>query len=115
MARPHTWVIDLRHYLSEETDDLAAMQGPALNCAMFFTSIVAWVTDHNLDGDPHTNVWCMRRPGRKRCMGEIMAELRAESGEIVWHCPWCNENGVVCGWEHTLWDRRRPSTLTETT
>ena len=108
MARPHTWVVDLRHYLSEETEDLADMPGPALNCAMFFTSIVAWATDHVSAGDLHTNVWCMRRPGRKRWRGEIMADLRPESLEIVWHCPWCGENGVICGWEHTLWDRRPP-------
>ena len=108
MARPHTWVVDLRHYLSEETEDLADMPGPALNCAMFFTSIVAWATDHVPAGDFHTNVWCMRRPGRKRCRGEIMAELRPDSLEIVWHCPWCGENGVIRGWEHTLWDRRPP-------
>jgi hypothetical protein len=37
------------------------MPGPALNCAMFFTSIVAWTTDHAAARDSHTNVWCMRR------------------------------------------------------
>src|SRR5689334_2881803 len=71
-------------------------------------SIVVWATDHAPAGDPHTNVWCMRRPGRTRCRGEIMAELRADSEEITWLCPWCGENGVIRGWEHTLWDRRRP-------
>ena len=105
-SRPKTWVVDLRHYLDEETEDLADMPGPALTCAMFFASIVAWVTDHVPAGDPHTNVWCMRRPGRKRCLGEIMAELRPDGAEIVWHCPYCGENGVIRGWEYTLWDRR---------
>jgi hypothetical protein len=104
--RPRTWVVDLRHYLSEETEDLAEMPGPVLNCAMFFASIVAWATDHSPAGDPHTNIWCMRRPGRKRCLGEIQAELRSDSMEIVWDCPWCGENGVIRGWEDTLWDRR---------
>jgi hypothetical protein len=109
MARkPQTWVVDLRHYLSEETEDLADMPGPVLNCAMFFTSIVAWVTSHSPASDPHTNVWCIRRPSRKRCVGEILAELRPDFVEIVWHCLWCGENGVIRGWEHTLWDRRPP-------
>lgn len=103
MARkPHTWVVDLRHYLSEETEDLADLPGPALNCAMFFTAIGAWMTSLSPAGDPHTNVWCMRRPSQKRCVGEIMAELRLDSLEILWHCPWCGENGVIRGWEHTL-------------
>jgi hypothetical protein len=52
--RPRTWVVDLRHYLSEETEDLA----------------------------------------------------ETDSMEIVWDCPWCGENGVIRGWEDTLWDRR---------
>ena len=105
-SRPKTWVVDLRHYLDEETEDLADMPGPALNCAMFFASIVAWVTDHVPAGDPHTNVWCMRRPGRRRCLGEVMAELRPDGAEIVWHCPYCGENAVIRGRDHTLWDRR---------
>jgi hypothetical protein len=115
MARTaQTWVVDLRHYLSEDDEDLAEMPGPALNCAMFFTSIVAWTTDHAAARDPHTNVWCMRRPGRKRCRGEIMAELRSGSAEIEWYCPWCGENGVIRGWEHTLWDRRPPPESAQT-
>lgn len=84
------------------------MPGPALNCAMFFASIVAWATDRLPGGDPYTNVWCLRRPGRARCLGEIVAELRPNSADIVWHCPLCGENGVIRGWEPTLWDRRAP-------
>jgi hypothetical protein len=61
--RAQTWVVDPRHYLSEETEDLAEMPGPALNCAMFFSSIVAWATDHAPAGDPHTNVWRGDRGG----------------------------------------------------
>lgn len=56
VRRPHTWTVDLRHCLSEETEDLADMPGPALNCAMFFASIVAWATDHVPVGDPHTRM-----------------------------------------------------------
>jgi hypothetical protein len=106
--RPRTWVVDLRHYLDEETDDLASMPGPALSCALFFTSVVAWVTDHLPAGDPHTNVNCIRRPGRKRCTGDIIAELNSGSGAIHWECPWCGENGVISGWKGTLWDRSPP-------
>ena len=47
----------------------------ALALALFFGSIVAWVTDHLPDGDWHTNVPCRRSPGRRRCLGDIMADL----------------------------------------
>jgi hypothetical protein len=75
VQRARTWVVDLRHYLDDETGDLADMPGPALNCALYFSSIVAWVSDHMPGGEPHTNVPCWRRPGRKRCLGDIIAEL----------------------------------------
>ncbi len=110
ISRPATWVTDLRHYIDEETDDWAeALPGPALNLALALGSIVAWVTDHlpAVDlGDLHTNVPCWRSPGRKRCRGDIMAERSEGSSDIVWHCPVCRDNGVIRGWEDTLWDRR---------
>jgi hypothetical protein len=106
VQRARTWVVDLRHYLDDETGDLADMPGPALNCALYFSSIVAWVSDHMPGGEPHTNVPCWRRPGRKRCLGDIIAELQPGSSDILWQCPLCGENGVIRGWEGTLWDRR---------
>lgn len=45
------------------------------------TSIVAWVTDHLPTRDRHTNVTCIRRPGRKRCTGDIAAEKIRERYE----------------------------------
>jgi hypothetical protein len=108
--RADTYVIDLRHYL-DETGDLADMPGPALNLAMVFAPIVAWATAHATDDDlPTTNVWCWRRPGRRRCRGELLAELRRDSAEIFWQCPMCGVNGVIRGWKHSLWDRRSGAT-----
>ena len=103
---PRTWVTDLRHYLDEETEDFPeGIPGPALNVAIFLASIVAWVTDHFPEGEPHTNIPCRSRRARRRCRGEIVAELHG--AEIIWHCPLCGENGVISGWEDTVWDRRR--------
>ncbi|MDH4066056.1 MAG: hypothetical protein OEW19_16775, partial [Acidobacteriota bacterium] len=63
--RPESWVVDIRHYLDEETDDIPDQAPPRIvNLALFFGSIVAWVTDHL---PQHTNVSCRRSPGRKRC------------------------------------------------
>lgn len=55
--KPTGWVVDMRHYLDEETGDLPdAMPEGVLTLAIFFGAIVAWVTDHLPDGDAYTNV-----------------------------------------------------------
>ena len=104
--KPAGWVVDMRHYLDEETGDLPdRLPTPVLNLALFFGSIVAWVTDHLPEGDWQTNVPCRRSPGRRRCLGEIVAELDRAPEHIVWHCPVCGDNGLIHGWEDTLWNR----------
>ena len=104
--KPTGWVVDMQHYLDEETGDLPdGLPTPVLNLALFFGSIVAWVTDHLPQGDWHTNVPCRRSPGRRRCLGDIMAGLDRTSGHIVWQCPVCGDNGLIRGWEDTLWNR----------
>ena len=97
----------MRHYLDEETGDLPdGLPAPVLTLALYFGSIVAWVTDHLPQEDWHTNVPCRRSPSRRRCLGEIMAELNRTSGYISWQCPVCGDNGLIHGWEDTLWNRR---------
>ncbi len=27
-----------------------------------------------------------------------------ENPSILWHCPICQDNGVISGWQNTLWD-----------
>lgn len=27
-----------------------------------------------------------------------------EHDSIYWYCPVCNDNGVIHGWQNTLWD-----------
>ena len=96
----------MRHYLDDETGDLfEGLPTPVINLAVFFGSIVAWVTDHLPQGDWHTNVPCRRSPGRRRCLGDIMAELDGAAGYISWQCPVCGDNGLIHGWEDTLWNR----------
>ena len=106
--RPNTYITDLRHFLDQATRDLAAMPGPALTLAMSLSAIVAWATSRQRDDDEVTNVWCWRRPGRTHCRGEIVARLEPGASEISWHCPHCGLNGVIRGWEGSLWDRRSP-------
>ena len=102
-----TWIVDMRHYLDEETDDLPdSAPDRVVRLALFFGSIVAWVSDHLPEGDFHTNVTCRRSPGRKKCQGDIIANLEAASGHIVWLCPICGDRGLIQGWRETFWNRQ---------
>ena len=70
----NTWVVDMRHYLDEETGDLPdSLPGRVLRLALCVGSIVVWVTDHLPEGDWHTNVRCRR-------------DSNPRSGET---CAWC--------------------------
>jgi hypothetical protein len=105
--KPTGYVVDMRHYLDEETGDLPeAIPERVLSLAIFFGAIVAWVADHLPDGNEFTNVPCRRTPGRRRCRGEIIATLDCASRYIEWCCPLCAENGLIHGWEDTPWDRQ---------
>ena len=104
--KPTSRVVDMRHYLDEETGDVPdELPTPALNLALFFGSIFGWVTNHLPHSDGHTNVSCRRSPGRRRCLGDIVAELDSASGHIMWQCPLCSDNGLIHGWEDTMWNR----------
>lgn len=100
-----TWITDMEHYLEEGV--LASdLPNAALNLALHLGAITAWMTSRDSSAPQRTNVPCRRSPGRRRCLGEIQAMIRAEDGTIVWRCPTCGDNGEICGWPGTGWDRR---------
>ena len=100
-----TWITDMRHFLDEAGSFPANMPGPALNLALFLGAIVAWVTRQGRGPFEETNVGCRRSPGRRRCLGDILARFSEDAAAIDWHCPICGDNGVIRGWESTRWDR----------
>jgi len=100
----NTWVTDMRHFLDDD-GSLADMPNRPMNLALYFGSIVAWMTSHAGDAPEPTNVTCRRSPGRRRCVGEIHASFEQDPFGIAWLCPFCGDNGFIHGWERTLWDR----------
>lgn len=97
----NTWIVDLQHFLAPN-GAIAEMPSRARRLAEYFASIVADATT-NLD-DPPT-VRCRRWPGHRRCTGIIMSYPSADDlDRIYWHCPVCNDNGLISGWQKTLWD-----------
>lgn len=103
-TRP-TLVADLRHYLDDD-GALADMHPAALSLALHQGAIVQWMTmalpGHEIEV---TNVYCRRRPRRRRCRGQIHAVFHPVTNAIEWRCPHCDDNGIISGWVGTLWDR----------
>jgi hypothetical protein len=96
-----TWIVDLRHYLTP-AGAIAEMPRPARRLADYFASIVVDATT-NLDDPP--SVRCRRRPRHRPCRGIVFSMPSIEHDDaIVWHCPVCGDNGLIQGWQDTLWD-----------
>lgn len=97
----NTWVIDLRHYLTP-AGAIADMPPRARHLAEYFASIVI---DATTDLDEPPTVRCRRRPQRRRCEGIVISYPTSdEYDSIQWHCPVCHDNGIITGWQGTLWD-----------
>lgn len=102
----NTWIIDLSHYLTPTGAMVDDMTPRARRLAEYFASIVVDATT-NFDDPPW--VRCRRRPGRRRCSGLIqsfpaVAENDDEEAPIVWRCPVCGDDGLISGWQNSLWD-----------
>ncbi|MBD3373953.1 hypothetical protein GF406_02865 [candidate division KSB1 bacterium] len=85
------------------------MPGSGRRLWQYLGSIVQAVTERGPDDrEDQTPLRCRRRPGRKRCNGRILAMIPDEDPMTIhWFCPVCEDNGVITGWQGTLWDRRR--------
>ena len=103
----NTWVTNILHYLDED-GEFAMKSGPARRVAEHMCAIVESVTSRPREAGWLTDVLCRRRPGRKPCVGIIMAGYAEDDPTaIVWGCPVCKDEGHISGWQETCWDRRK--------
>ncbi len=102
-----SWITDLRHFLDEEGTTWK-LPPPAARLADFFGGIVEAVTSQdNNTSIISTGLRCRRRPGHKKCTGEILAFLDQQNAlNVRWHCSVCGDNGIISGWQDTVWDLR---------
>lgn len=101
---PNTWIVDITHYLDERGAIIAA-PAPARRLAQHFAAIVGAVTCDPHEAKTGSAVRCGRRPGRKRCPGQIRAAITLDDRmDIVWECPACGDNGLISNWHGTMWD-----------
>ncbi len=105
-ARQHmSTITHLPHFLTEKGSVPADLPGPARRLVAFLGEIVKAISDeYSPDEIIQTNVPCRRRPNRKPCVGLLNGAMRGDNGQIEWRCPACGDNGVITGWEGTIWD-----------
>ena len=94
---------NLRHYLG---DDLSLIKVPAPAAALreFLGCIAEAVTsgDYSNEEKYVTHLKC-----RKHCGGDIFAMFDpGDLSTIVWSCLSCKDQGMLTGWEQTIWDKR---------
>jgi len=95
-------VTDLNHFvgMSEDTP------GPARRLAAHLHDIVRAATAGDAGTAWETALPCRRRPGNRRCPGQMIV-LRTEAGApIRWHCSVCDDEGVISNWEDSAFDLR---------
>ena len=98
-----TWTTDLTHFLTPQ-GAIAPPAGPARRFAEQLTRLVATATAPPGAESGLPPIPCWRRPGRRRCAGVIETALNPATGDIVWECPVCGQQGRIHHWQGSRWD-----------
>jgi hypothetical protein len=69
-------------------------------------SIVRAATSAEAGVPWETALPCRRRPGNRQCPGHIAVFRPDVAGSIEWACAACDDQGVIGGWEDSLYDLR---------
>lgn len=72
--------------------------GPANRMAEFIADVVSAATVSPKGKLKHSAIHCWRRPGHKKCQGNIIVCERL-NGDIEWECSSCKTGGVIRGWK----------------
>jgi hypothetical protein len=97
------FVSDLRHFL-DLADDTPV---PARRMAVRLSLIVRAATAGDAGVKWVSALACDRRPGRRRCPGNIEIRRTDSPASIEWRCTWCEDEGLISGWERSPYDLRR--------
>ena len=96
------FVADLRHFLDMPED----VPVPARRMAEHLTLIVRAATAGQ-GGQPWVSALpCRRRPGRRPCPGHFALYRADVPPSIEWRCTACGDDGVIRGWEGSVFDLR---------
>ena len=95
-------IANLRHYLGEDLS-LIKIPAPATGLREFLGCIVETVTSI----DPNDKSYFTRIKCRKKCGQDLIAYYSPDDPTIIkWFCNQCDDEGLLSGWEETIWDKR---------
>jgi len=96
------WYINIQHWLDETKTGPAT---PRLKSKVKkITEIITYLTSEMTGIHVDTPPMCWRRPGRRPCPGLLDVSFDPETGQIVWFCDECGDEGAISGWEGLIWD-----------
>jgi hypothetical protein len=103
------FVSDLRHFL--DIPDEAP--GPARKMAEHLGFVVRAATAGEAGAPWVSALTCRRRPANRPCAGHIGVFRADPPAPIEWRCTACGDEGVISGWEDSLYDLRQPRSSSE--
>lgn len=101
-----TYITDMQHFIDLLTPG-AQVPPAARRLGEYLGTIVAAASLAKENQPVKTTLHCRRRPNRRPCKGLIRIRVLPATGEIVWDCPTCADNGIISNWKGTLWDFSR--------
>jgi hypothetical protein len=96
----NTWVVDLRHYLTPAGTLAPELRGQGRRLAEYWAEIVAQASNF----DEPITARCRRRAAHRLCSGTLDIDFDEDSSGIIWRCPVCGDNGIIRGWQGSIWD-----------
>ncbi|MBN2103634.1 hypothetical protein JW835_06295 [bacterium] len=91
--------INITHYLDEK-GEVAEIPKAVKKLADYLVLIIKTATEHFPAKDFKTGLPCRK----KTCQGRILTSIFQKGGDIYWHCPVCEEQGIITDWQGTKWD-----------
>jgi hypothetical protein len=98
-----TMIADMTHYV-EVLVPGAPLPPTTRRLGEYLGSIVSAASLARPDALVVTALRCRRRPARRQCSGRIRFRVLGDTGEILWECTECADNGIIHNWQGTLWD-----------
>ncbi|MCH8245381.1 MAG: hypothetical protein IH951_03125 [Bacteroidetes bacterium] len=98
-----TWISDLTHFLDDRGQPTT--RPGVRRIGNHLGSIVSGLTANPSEKAREIPVSCRRRPKRQACPGRIHASFEPGTLNILWFCPVCDDQGLICNWHNTVWDK----------
>lgn len=105
----NTWITHLPHFLDESGNIPNELPTAALQVANSICSFVAYATHFAGEMDEEFPS-CFVTLNKESCQGKVFPCLTMDE-KISWRCDICHSNGVISGWQGTLWDLSEKSEL----